>query len=47
MFEQNKKLSYLCFTGFVGVIIQMQVLHVKEIFDVTWSVAASNRATWS
>lgn len=44
-YEQYELLTYLCFTGFVGVIIQLQMLHVKEIFDVTWSVASSTCAT--
>lgn len=44
-YEQYELLTYLCFTGFVGVIIQMQMLHVKEIFDVTLSVASSTCAT--
>lgn len=36
--------TYLCFTGFVGVIVQVQMLDVQDIFEVTCSVAASARA---
>lgn len=35
---------YLCFTGFVGVIVQVQMLDVQDIFEVTCSVTASARA---
>lgn len=42
-----KELTYLRFTSFVAVIVQVEILHVQEIFDVTLSVASSPCATWS
>lgn len=27
-------MNYLCFTGFVGVIVQLQLLNIEDIFDV-------------
>lgn len=40
-------LTYLRFTSLVAVIVQVEILHVGEIFDVTLSFASSPCATWS
>lgn len=43
--QPNNLKTYRCFIGFVGGIIQLQMLHVEQIFDVTCSVASSTCAT--
>lgn len=41
------ELTYLRFTSLVAVIVQVEILHVGEIFDITLSFASSPYATWS